>query len=750
MKDISDKSRTWTAAALVLVCLAVIGCATAYTLRVLHLMRSDTDQYLLENAKNAVLTVTSRVEEDFYNLNLAAETCANLSNRENRLTHLRNLAGGQTLDKLALAEPDGTLYLTNGNSFSMAGNSIVEQALQGSEVLAISQEFSLDDQTQYLVYAVPIVGHDNSILGALIWRDTQRFVTRWFPQNQSDRITIVESDGSIILSEQWGENVFDLLSRTVPERDCSLEQLRSDLSEGRQGIFYYHNTVEEAAITYFPLPFGNWFLLLRTPLESMNRSLSQAMLLGILLCFLLGAAFLLFLYFFRRAQQRHTQLLEQLAFSDPVTGGDNALRFSMRAEKLLEEAAPASYVLASADIQAFGLVNRIFGESAGDRVLSHLCRSFQDRLQFGELVARDTQDQFLLLLHADLPAALEARLEEMARHVNRFNEHTPTPYYLHLTIGLCLVNDPTHPLSDLLDQANLARKRARQHSTDKLSTCAWYRPEDQEQRLREQNICNQMERALENGDFKIYLQPKFSLAGRRVVGAEALVRWQDGEQAFFRPDSFIPYFERNGFITRLDRYMFEQSCIQLRQWLDAGLEPVPISVNLSRANLAAGTLAGYQAIRERYGIPPSLLEFELTETMMGENPAFFSEVVEAMHQMGFQCSIDDFGSGYSTLYMLQQVQVDTIKLDKSLFDGLRAQPECPRTAIVVESVLQLARRLGLKTVAEGISTQEQLEFLERYPCDMVQGYYFSHPLPAEEFCRRFLRPAGAPPEAESP
>lgn len=168
MKDISDKSRTWTAAALVLVCLAVIGCATAYTLRVLHLMRSDTDQYLLENAKNAVLTVTSRVEEDFYNLNLTAETCANLSNRENRLTHLRNLAGGQTLDKLALAEPDGTLYLTNGNSFSMAGNSIVEQALQGSEVLAISQEFSLDDQTEYLVYAVPIVGHDNSILGALI------------------------------------------------------------------------------------------------------------------------------------------------------------------------------------------------------------------------------------------------------------------------------------------------------------------------------------------------------------------------------------------------------------------------------------------------------------------------------------------------------------------------------------------------------------------------------------------------------
>ena len=328
----------------------------------------------------------------------------------------------------------------------------------------------------------------------------------------------------------------------------------------------------------------------------------------------------------------------------------------------------------------------------------------------------------------------------MARTFNAYNDTLPNPYYLLLTMGVCRC-DPQDPatLSELCDRANLARKRAKSLPETQLCSCAFYHPADQQRLLMDQSIYNRMNTALEQGDFKVYLQPKVSLRTWQVVGAEALVRWFDPEQGFVEPDVFIPVLERNGFITRLDAYMFEQSCILLRRWLDQGLEPVPISVNFSRANLGRNPLPEYRLLQQRWKVPPELLEFEFTETLVGENPAYFAELAAQIHCAGFRCSMDDFGSSYSSLHMLQQVPVDVLKLDKSLFDGLRDDARRERTRTVVQSVLEMAHRLGITTVAEGISDQVQLSALEGLPCDMVQGYYFSRPLPAEDFRQSFLR-----------
>ena len=738
MKELFDRSRAWLIAALVLICLAVLGISSAYTIRVLHLMRTDTDQYLLENAATAADNVNGRIQDDLANLELTARTCANLPDRASRLAHLQTLAGGQALDNVALVELDGTVCRANGMIYHMADDPIIQQILGGATRITLSSSFS-PEPTPALIYAAPIRSTDGTILGGLIWRDQKRLVSRWFPEDEVERTLIVESDGIILLNRDREDNLFTALEqRTVPRQGSTLEQLREDLAAGRSGIFYYQDNSGRASLAYTPLTVDGWFLFLRSPTDTLHHSLSEALVLGLLLILAISLVFLIFILLFRRIQHRHTQILEHLAFSDPVTGGDNQVRFSMQAQKYLREAIPGSCAILSVDIQAFSLVNRTFGESAGNQVLRHLYHCFRELLDRDELAARISQDQFALLLRLQEQRSPEERLEETARRFNCFNLGSSTPYYLPLTVGICLTESGTLPVSELLDRANLARKRAKQKVSGPLCTCAWYRPEDQERRLREQNIYNHMEQALENGDFKIYLQPKFSLPDRRVAGAEALVRWQSGEEGLFDPAAFIPVFERNGFITRLDRYMFEQSCRCLREWLDQGLQPVPISVNFSRANLIPGALEDFQAIQRRYRVPPELLEFELTETMVGENPAFFSEVVEAMHRMGFQCSMDDFGSGYSTLHMLQRVSVDTLKLDKSLFDGLLVESERHRSALVAASVIELAHRLGLRTVAEGISSEAQMELLSTLPCDMVQGYYFSRPLPAETFRSRFL------------
>ena len=239
----------------------------------------------------------------------------------------------------------------------------------------------------------------------------------------------------------------------------------------------------------------------------------------------------------------------------------------------------------------------------------------------------------------------------------------------------------------------------------------------------------------------MYLQPKVDLATGETLGAEALTRWLDEDGAvLYTPAQFIPVLERHGTVVKLDGYLFEQACRRLRRWLDEGRRPVPISVNFSRAHLRQpDVLGGYQRVQQQYGIPPELLEIELTETMIGEDIAYFTHLVQAIHAKGFRCALDDFGSGYSSMTMLKDVPVDTVKLDRSFF--LMDQEDavlCRRAWDIIESVIALAKKLGIATVAEGIEDQAQVQRLRACGCDSVQGYMFSKPVPPEEFEQKYL------------
>lgn len=215
-------------------------------------------------------------------------------------------------------------------------------------------------------------------------------------------------------------------------------------------------------------------------------------------------------------------------------------------------------------------------------------------------------------------------------------------------------------------------------------------------------------------------------------GAEALVRWDDPEWGLVPPNEFIPFFEQNHFIVQVDLYVFEQVCKYMRGWLDAGLVLVPISVNLSKVHLnEQDFLQKFINIRNKYSIPPELLEMELTETILFENVELVVNVVQQIHQMGFQCSIDDFGSGYSSLNLLKDIKADTLKLDKAFFSSPKA--DVPRERVIIESVVELAKKLSMKTVAEGVETVEQMQFLEEINCDMVQGYVISKPVDVNSF-----------------
>lgn len=730
----------WVTAFLALFTLLSLVLGAVTVLCLLSLLRSGAESSLCNSSANGVYRVDRQLRQGLSDLGLTASVCAALPDDGARMRHLTTLSEENGPSGLGLFSAQGTASFPDGSTQVL--DSPLRQAVAGGNpAIVFSSLFSSAGESE-LVYLIPfsaggggVLWHGSAQLPLQLPSPTPGFQHTPFLVDQSGYILY---GGDSLFS---GGNLFTSLARDALVPNADLEKLAADLAAGAEGSLTLRLDGRQMALAYAPLSVDGWFLV--TP---MDLAANQAPLYRALGVTILGDAILLGAFFFlfqhaRRSQQRSVHLLEQAAFVDPVTGGHNRTRFLLLAQAALDAKPAGSYALVSCDIQAFSLVNRSFGKAAGDRVLYHLNRCLRQRLYSDEVVGRMAQDQFILLMRQEGQEVLRARLSGIAQSFNAYNDELPTPYYLPLTVGVCL-SDPEDPvpLAELCDRANLARKRAKDLAEEQLCSCAFYRPSDQQRLLLNQSIYNRMNTALEQGDFKVFLQPKVSLRTRQVVGAEALVRWYDPDQGFVEPDVFIPVLERNGFITRLDAYMFEQSCILLRRWLDQGLEAVPISVNYSRANLRHNAFPQFCRLQQQWGVPPELLEFEFTETLVGENPAYFAELVAWMHSAGFRCSMDDFGSSYSSLHMLQQVPVDVLKLDKSLFDGLRDDALRERTRTVVRSVLEMAHRLGITTVAEGISDQVQLSALEDLPCDMVQGYYFSRPLPADEFQAAFLRP----------
>ena len=424
--------------------------------------------------------------------------------------------------------------------------------------------------------------------------------------------------------------------------------------------------------------------------------------------------------------------LERLAFVDPVTKGFNQTRFDLTARRVIDQAEPGAYALVALDLKKFKLLNEIQGTESGDMVLRFVYDRLRAHLEGDECVGRINADAFNVLMRDEGAQAMYERIDGMVQDINRFNVDAERPYFLSFTVGVYPIDDTSLPMTLVRDRANVARGSSKEASNARHFTCMFYSDVDRQNLLSEQDMENRMHGALERGEFVAYFQPKQLLADGSIGGAEALVRWIDPVRGLVPPDDFVPYFERNGFIINVDLCVFEQVCALLASWIEQGRQPVPISVNMSRAHLREQDfLTPYEQIRARYGVPSSLNEFELTATEELGDPESFKGVIDLLHARGYRCSLDDFGSGYSSLNVLKDVDIDTMKPDRAFFSA--GDDAGQREWDVVESVVDLAKKLDLGTVAEGVEEPGQAARLRAIDCDMLQGYVFSRPVPVAEF-----------------
>lgn len=425
------------------------------------------------------------------------------------------------------------------------------------------------------------------------------------------------------------------------------------------------------------------------------------------------------------------QTLENEKSFDSLTGLYQANKFYEMAKTKIWSNVNRKYAIISFDVDRFRIINDLYSEETGDQIICYIAEVLRRLYVEDKVFCRYYADCFTLLVsydsRKDIIQIIDWIREECAK----------TPYIsttFKMSFGVYLVVDPSIPIRLMCDWARLATKSVKGLSNQYF---AFYNEEYRKELMETQKIEAEMHRALKNGEFKMYLQPKYNLRTNQLVGAEALVRWQHPVEGIIFPNKFIKLFEKNGFILQLDEYIWEQACKELRSWLDQGIT-YPISVNISRLHTYDPALVQKLiALTNKYSIPVHLLELEFTEGLFMENVHMLYGLMYDLKKQGFVLQMDDFGSGFSSLNMLKSVPIDVIKLDKAFFEDIT---ENTRGKIIIEDSIKMIHNLNLEVMAEGIETKEHVELLNQCDCVIGQGYYYAKPMSKEEFDAKLIMP----------
>ncbi|ABX43195.1 putative bifunctional diguanylate cyclase/phosphodiesterase [Lachnoclostridium phytofermentans] len=431
-----------------------------------------------------------------------------------------------------------------------------------------------------------------------------------------------------------------------------------------------------------------------------------------------------------RANQEAQKRIEQVTLFDPVTGLMKYDSFLEQAELIYKNDSNNQYIMFYADITNFKYFNETYGYAAGDEVLRLFKQHFLSLSSSYIIGCRIFSDYFIGMTVLKEPLVERKLIQEIQMINYSFQKKIQSIYpesSIHIVSGVVLIDNKNLDIQTYIDNANQARKIAKYNRT----ICVIFNKDMEAERKKYYRITSIAEEALKNDEFYFELQPKIDLKTKKTVGAEALVRWSRQDGTVVYPNEFVPIFEQNGFITKLDFYVYDKVCEYLLHRISHGKEVVPISVNVSRAHLKQDNFAK-KVIRlvEQHRIAPEYLEFELTENIFLENSEQAKETLIELKNYGFKVSMDDFGSGYSSLNLLMNLEFDILKLDKDfLTDNIISKKE----EVVIKSIIRMAKLMNMTVLCEGVETKEQVDFLERIQCDMVQGYYFGRPMKTEAF-----------------
>ena len=542
---------------------------------------------------------------------------------------------------------------------------------------------------------------------------------------------LINNDGSVLIDSfhdihDTEVNLYDyIISRYDLKRQEDIDKItnmKESIKRKEIGTFDVRLEKNTYFIHYEKVNVNDWYVVTVASDETIAKELITLVILSVILCLSISFIIILISLYIDMSNQKKNIKLYKIAYIDPVTLLGNENYFKENASKYLENQDDNKYIV-SLDINKFKALNNLYGYEFCNNVLKEIGKKLVKILPSDNITCRISNDVFATIFSykKNIHKLLNNIFDEIS-NLKIDNKDT----HINLSIGVYKVSESDKDINKILDKAYIARSKMKG-----LYNQNYYIFDEilENQLIEEQRIESCMEEALKNNEFEVVYQPKTYTETEKLSGAEALVRWyRKGE--VIPQSKFISLFEKNKFIIKLDLYIFEQACKDIASWKEKfNFQPI-ISVNVSKEHFAnENFINDYVKIANKYNIDKSKIDLEITESATIDENIDILKILNNIKKQGFDISIDDFGTGYSSLSMLENMPIDVIKIDKVFVD----KADLNSNKNIINYIMLLANRLGVRTIVEGVETKEQIEFVRKLKCDVIQGYYYSKPISKKEF-----------------
>lgn len=641
------------------------------------------------------------------------------------------------LKRFAICFPDGMAYSTDGEPTDLSYREFYQEGMKGKcYITGIMQDALQEDHSPVNVMTIPVYEKDGTILGVFgLTYETDEF-------NEALQIESFDGNGFSCVINEKGEilssagnetlvlshNIFDDVLKTDKRNEEMINNLKTWMKNKEEGSGTMYLTEKQY---YYVLPLDlmdgsvTWYVLTIVPSEVLNQRIdliqrNQYITVFLVMLLIVSGAILIITYI--KEQQKR---MNRIAYEDSVTHGANYAKFHIEMEK--KQSCRGSLI--ALDVANFNNISVVAGESSNDKMIREIWKIIKDTLKKEELAAHIRDDLFVLFLLENEKAGILERMEEISEKVSQKAKEFAV-YGIHVRGGIYHMEE-----DETLESAYSKSMLAKEYAVENMGEMyGFYSEVDRIKVQHEKQLEDSFPAAIENEEFEAWYQPKYSTKSCSIIGSEALVRWRKKDGSMVFPNEFIPLFEQNGMIVKLDEYMFDTVCRQQKRWMDEGKKLYPVSINISRASLYYMDVhKRYHDIIREYQIDPQYIQLEVTESIL-EKKTGIHEILNKFREMGIKILMDDFGTGYSSLATLSLQCFDTLKLDKTLIDHIGNKDG----ETMLYHIIHMGQQMGLHVTAEGVETQSQLEFLQDMKCDDVQGFYFSKPVPQKQYEQMIL------------
>lgn len=697
----------------------------AFILYFNHFIELQFEKYILKStidfSEESSFNINNDFSKKFTILSNIADKLSieDLNNPKETIKNFDDILEKYNFSFLAIADLNGVTYVNNGDIIDVSDRDYFKSSIQGNNHISFLLNLRAGGEKNN-VFSVPIYINNEvrGVLCASMFTEDFYKTLSLNTMGELGQSFLIDSNGNIVVSNRDvfshldTLNIFDELDNEL--NADKLKIIKNDISKlNNNYVKLNSNTSNYYFLYYSKIHFNDWWLVTAIDNDTLNDSYSPIInsIVGFNTIFLVIIT-VIFIVIFNKERTNYNNL-RLTAYTDDITNGKNDIFLKNNISKFINK--KDNFAFISLEIINMKNLINILGVNQSEFIIKRVYEEINNIISNEEIIVHSYLGEFKLILKYNDTLELEERLE----NIDFSNIHK----LIKFKIGVYLIDNSNINFDNFYSCATIAKESA---SNSKYMI---YNKEMYKKEIDKVQLERDIKSGIENKEFKSWFQPKYGKDGKTIIGSEALVRWYK-YGSIISPYIFIPLCESTGLIKEIDELILEDVCLNLRKWIDQGKKVVPVSINLSRSYLDnpnfIDKLINYIHV---YNIPKNLIEFEITESSLINNEAMLKNIVSLLHKKGFKVLLDDFGVGYSSIKAISDANFDVLKIDKSFIDGIGTE----KWNDIIKFTINLANRLNMQVIAEGIETKDQYKFLLECNCDMFQGYYFNKPMSSNDF-----------------